>query len=210
MGGFGSGRTGGQPTAESTRSLVLTLKSLKLSRFKPGDVLGGKLVFNDSGFSIDLKIHLTEPAGAYIEFSHETRDWQEGKRRVEYNVRLVWTVPNYGGRRWWFVCPRTGRKNTKLFLPNGGWQFWSREAYRLGYACQREKGFDRHQSRAMKLSADLRAPSWCNWSDPPPKPKWMRWKTYDRKFEEWETAVELANRAFVIQSMPMLKRLGRL
>jgi len=58
-----------------------------------------------------------------LELIHQTRDWREGDRIVRDRVRLVWTEPTYGGRRWWFLCPRTGRKTTKLYLPNGGWHF---------------------------------------------------------------------------------------
>jgi hypothetical protein len=36
-------------------------------------------------------------------------------------------------------------KTTKLYLPNGGWHFWSRQAYGLGYACQREDRLGRLQ-----------------------------------------------------------------
>ena len=60
-----------------------------------------------------------------------------------------------GGRRWWFLCPRTGRRTTKLFLPNDGWHFWSRHGYGLGYACQREDRFSRLQRRAAKLNSQL-------------------------------------------------------
>src|SRR6266446_4032101 len=74
---------------------------------------------------------------------HRTRDDREGDRIVRDRIRLIWTVPTYGGRRWWFVCPKTGQRTTKLFLPNGGWHFWSRQAYGLGYACQREDRFSR-------------------------------------------------------------------
>jgi hypothetical protein len=28
---------------------------------------------------------------------------------VDYKVRLVTTKPNYGGRRWWFICPLVRR-----------------------------------------------------------------------------------------------------
>jgi hypothetical protein len=30
--------------------------------------------------------------------------------RVDCMVRLVTTLPNYGGRRWWFLCPLVGRR----------------------------------------------------------------------------------------------------
>jgi hypothetical protein len=58
---------------------------------------------------------------------------------VDYKVRLVTTKPNYGGRRWWFICPlvrRDGgppRRVAKLYLPSGGKYFGSREAYGLTY-----------------------------------------------------------------------------
>jgi hypothetical protein len=48
---------------------------------------------------------------------------REGDRIVRDRVRLTWTAPTYGGRRWWFLCPRTARRTTKLFLPNGGSHF---------------------------------------------------------------------------------------
>ena len=52
-------------------------------------------------------------------------------------VRLVSTRPNYGGRRWWFLCPLVRRRVAKLYLPPGGRLFGSREAYGLTYAfCQ--------------------------------------------------------------------------
>ena len=47
------------------------------------------------------------------------------------------TRPNYGGRRWWFLCPLVRRRAAKLYLPPGGRLFGSREAYGLTYAfCQ--------------------------------------------------------------------------
>ena len=34
-------------------------------------------------------------------------------------IHLVTTTPPYGGRRWWFLCPSTGRRVMKLHLPYG-------------------------------------------------------------------------------------------
>ena len=60
-----------------------------------------------------------------------------GGERVDCMVRLVTTRPNYGGRRWWFLCPLNGRRAVKLYLPTRGRLFGSREAYGLTYAfCQ--------------------------------------------------------------------------
>jgi hypothetical protein len=44
------------------------------------------------------------------------------------------------------------------------------------------------------------------WADPPAKPKWMRWATYERKYERWERVVERANAVFVRQAMRTLRR----
>ena len=65
---------------------------------------------------------------------------------VNYKVQLVTTKPNYGGRRWWFICPivrRDGgppRRVAKLYLPSGSKYFGSREAYGLTYTSCQESG----------------------------------------------------------------------
>ena len=38
----------------------------------------------------------------------------------------------FGGRRWWFICPRTGRRVLKLHKPSGALTFASRQAYITG------------------------------------------------------------------------------
>ena len=55
---------------------------------------------------------------------------------VDYKVQLVTTKPNYGGRRWWFICPivrRDGgppRRVAKLYLPSGS-TFWESRSLRI-------------------------------------------------------------------------------
>jgi hypothetical protein len=53
------------------------------------------------------------------------------------------------------VCPRLNRRVRKLYLPLGGRHFWSRRAYRLGYASQHETVPDRAVRRARKLTLRL-------------------------------------------------------
>jgi hypothetical protein len=102
--------------------------------------------------------------------------------------------------------PRAGRRTTKLFLPNGGWHFWSRQAYGLGYRCQREERADRLRRRAAKLNRQLGGEGWDAWETPPDKPKWMRWRTYETKFKVWEEAVKKANTELIARAMMGLKR----
>jgi len=141
-----------------------------------------------------------------MELIHKTRDDREGDLIVHDRIRLLWTVPTFGGRRWWFQCPRTWQKTTKLYLPNGGRHFWSRQAYGLGYACQREDSFSRLQRRAAMLNRQLGAKGWATWESPPPKPKWMRRWTYEKKYERWEHVVERADAEFTLKAMRILRR----
>jgi hypothetical protein len=104
-------------------------------------------------------------------------------------LRRVATPQPFGGRRWWFLCPRTGRRVTKLYLPDGALTFASRQAYQLVYACQREPAHERASRRACKLRGKLGGTGGLD-SDIP-KPKWMRVATYDRKLEEIFAAEEV-------------------
>jgi hypothetical protein len=56
---------------------------------------------------------------------------------VDYRIRLVTTRPHFGGLRWWFICPLSGRRAAKLHRPPGYKYFAHREAYGLTYqSCQ--------------------------------------------------------------------------
>jgi hypothetical protein len=101
--------------------------------------------------------------------------------------------------------PANSPSTTKLFLPNGFWHFWSREAHHLGYACQHDDEFGRLQRRAAMLNIELGGGGFSTWNRPPQKPKWMRWKTYWEKRERWERAVERANEEFVIRGKRILE-----
>ena len=47
---------------------------------------------------------------------------------------------------------------------------WSRQAYRLGHACQREDRFNRLQRRAAMLNRQLGGAGWRTWDTPPGNP----------------------------------------
>jgi hypothetical protein len=85
-------------------------------------------------------------------------------------------------------------------LPPGSRRFASRRAYRLAYASQRGGPCERaHRGKAKikaRLIADLDPDDW----DLPPKPKWMRWRTYNRyedKFYAYEKVLDQVTIALV-------------
>jgi len=56
------------------------------------------------------------------------------------------------------------------------------------------------------LNRQLGGEGWGSWDSAPSKPKWMRWQTYDLKYERWERAVEKANAELIARAMKRLKR----
>jgi hypothetical protein len=54
----------------------------------------------------------------------------------------------------------------------------------VAYSSQFQTRYDRALRAAQSLRIKLGGPDWAGFNgDDPPKPKWMRWKTYDRILE---------------------------
>ena len=185
MGGSRSGRVGGNPASEACASIVLSTTNLLRAGLRSGikGTLRWRLWVDAKPFPIVFQIDTTQEYGAFFELVHRPRN---GDRTIHrYNVRLLRTPQPLGGSRWWFECPHSFRKTMKLYLPLGGSRFYSRQAYQLGYASQREDAMGRAQRQAMKVFRRLEGEG--NWRDgPPPKPKWMRWRTYDRLADRFD------------------------
>lgn len=98
-------------------------------------------------------------------------------------VDLVSTPQNYGGLRWWFVCPAIvgghacRRRVRKLYLAPGWEHFACRQCCELSYRSQREDEWNRALSKAQAIRVRLGGGAGIDHSFPP-KPKRMRWKTY--------------------------------
>lgn len=141
-------------------------------------------------------------------FSDLCAEWR-GTVTIELNG-LVQTVPmrssprHYGGQQWFFVCPSTGRSASVLWLPPGARRFCSRQAWgrQVAYRSQFLDATDRaHLGQAKikaRLIADLNPDEW----DLPPKPKRMRWITYQRqeeKFDRYEASLNAGIAELVVK-----------
>jgi hypothetical protein len=209
MGGYGSGRSGGRLTTENGLTLSLS-KLLRDRLFRPGYAWGGSLIWTNTATSeqigsIGFEADLGQDSGRVrLKYTTTRRDGE--RRESDYWIQLVTTPQPFGGRRWWFVCPRTGRRAAKLYLPNGAFTFASRQAYGLAYRCQREMAHDRASRRAFKLRDRLGGRGGIG--DYIAKPKWMRWQTYERKLEEIFAAEEIVD-AHLLGFVRKLERLER-
>ena len=120
-----------------------------------------------------------------------TADLRNGCPRVRIRMRgldqtidLIPQRRRFGGQQWYFRCPVLGLRASVFWKPPGAGRFCSRQAwgkqvaYRtqfLGRAGRAQAGKDRMRSQ---VDRDHRHPF--DWHSPPPKPKWMRWPTYQR------------------------------
>ena len=136
-------------------------------------------------------------------------DWQSVSQRVP----IRWTSCRFGGERPWFVCDvhangvYCGRRVAKLY--GGGRLFACRYCYRLGYAIQRGGPMDRAHHNLGRLHRKLRADYDGPDMPPPPKPKWMRWKTYSRIARQIEAGQERLDVVFTIGAQRLLGRLEK-
>ncbi len=134
------------------------------------------------------------------------RDWET----VEQRVPIRWTPCRFGGKRPWFVCDvhadgaYCGRKVAKLY--GSSRLFACRHCYRLRYAVQRIGPLDQaHHNLArlhQRLSAHYERPDLPS----PPKPKWMRWRTYSRIACQIEEGRERLDEAFMAGAQRIVAR----
>jgi hypothetical protein len=148
MGGYGSGRSGGWPTVEDSLSLNLR-RLFKTGWLKQGAWVSGILRWSIA--SMGFEARLSEEEGDVRLHWTSTNRWSGERRQCENRIELTTRVQPLGGRRWWFVCPRTGQLAERLHLPSGADTFACRKAYRLAYRSQRETACDRAISRAFSL-----------------------------------------------------------
>ena len=104
---------------------------------------------------------------------------------------------HFGGRQWFFLCPATGRRATVLWKPPGASKFCSRKAWgrRVAYATQFLGRIDRAHHAKAKLNnrlCSLGGYEPDDW-DFPPKPKGMRWKTYQRHERKFDRQDDVLN-----------------
>jgi hypothetical protein len=100
------------------------------------------------------------------------------RRKVSQSIRLAFTVPQFGGRRWWMLCPMTGERVGCLHLPPGGDRFASRKAWGLSYRMERLPALDRRFDRLARLRRRLDNAD--DWAALPARRKGMWRRTHER------------------------------
>ena len=164
---------------------------VRTGKAAPGCLVWGTLSWNCGGEpagSITYETDMRDPNASEIRLSY-LRGSEPDREQVKQTVRLVYTEPHFGGRRWWMICPFRHNRVGKLYLPNGGDRFAGREAWRLGYHCQRVAGRDRVFEKLVRLQRKLGCDQ--GWEAGLRRPKGMWRRTFDRYWERyWELEAE--------------------
>ena len=174
MGGYGSGRRGGRSTVEGCASLLAldvkrvmrpVLAAHRDRSFRPGEIMNAgpiRFAWRREGeaepwAAVDVCLQLAPDRG-HARLTLEHRAGWRGAGPRDQRVALEAAPCRFGGVRWWWICPATGRRAAKLYLPGGGSRFLSRQAYGLAYASQREDWIARAHRRAARLHQRLGGP----------------------------------------------------
>jgi hypothetical protein len=176
MGGPGSGnrwRYGAKSSTDDYRTLDVR-RWAREGMLRPGHWGGWQWTRNGEVVaSIRMR---AEEDRVFLMYRHRSggEDWKD----EQYPVRIVRTSCHLGGSRPWFICPAVncGRRVAILY---GGGIFACRRCYQLAYASSREDAGDRATRRADRLRVRLSwEPGILNGEGF--KPKWMRWRTFER------------------------------
>lgn len=184
MGGYNSGRSGGRPTANMSKRIDIAWM-IRQRLAVPGQMIANTLSWNIGGRpagSISYTADMRDLDLAELRLSY-TRGPEGSQEHVKQTVRLTYTEPNFGGRRWWMICPYRGDRVGKLYLPNGGDRFAGRKAWRLGYRSQRVAHRDRPFERLFQLQRKLGSTE--GWEAGLWRPKGMWRRTFERHLERY-------------------------
>jgi len=116
------------------------------------------------------------------------------RQPMRQHVPILTTACNYGGRRFWFGCPKCGRRVAVLYLRNPG--FGCRSCCRIAYASQSEDAVGRTWRKQSKVERRLDE----NWS----RPKAMHQAIYEMPMAAVWDCEERRNAALAV----LLERLG--
>jgi hypothetical protein len=129
---------------------------------------------------------------------------------IDQQITLVARPRHFGGRQWFFLCPDTARRATVLWFPHGARYFCCRERWgrQVAYSSQFSTPTDRAHRGKAKINSRLCAMGGFNpdeW-EIPAKPKWTRWRTYDRMVEKFDRYEALLDRELFLAVARIMRR----
>jgi hypothetical protein len=193
---MGAGRPGWRRKCEHLLRLDIR-RIAQEGRLGPGSTFGR---YWSCGGEPSGNITVTVHDG-YVRLHYRWTPYGHESLEFDYQVGLARTSCHYGGSRPWFVCPRCYTRRAVLYGTANDGRFGCRYCMRLGYASEAESRVDRINRKSHKLEAKLGKDG--------ERPKWMRWRTYERIC----TQLEAADHAWGVEAFarfgPLLARVTK-
>jgi hypothetical protein len=181
MGGYGSGTW----TRSRKRGTLDALKRIEINYLKKLGALNppqsGVLSWTKNGQPhgyINFKSYHSHIDLNFNFKSVNKNEWQP----VEQRVFLSTTSCNFGGVRYWLICPNCKRRVGALCAADR--LFLCRHCYDVGYDSQSENSFDRLNSKKDKLAKRIFEDY--NKGRGRVKKKWMHQKTFAPLYQEYK------------------------
>lgn len=171
------------PAIGDTTVLTVSMALLRsMNHFTDVSARTSTLIWRDpqGRESVRLKVLSSgaRPQGTYLHIQ-DVLDRRSRPQRID----VVSTTGLNGSRRWWFVCPVSGRRVAALHRPLGARLLASRHAHGLRYVTQRYSA----RLRALRVREQVRSRLGCGLVADPrtrPKPKGMHWHTHRKLVEK--------------------------
>jgi len=204
MGGANSGRWGGRSLVENSKTIDL-MYMVRSGRIKDSLAGAGSIIWTLSDDLIDAVNYSYDLRNAEAAFLRLVYIWQptghESRNSVQH-ITMTHTKQNYGGKRWWALCPKSGQRVAKLHCPPGQSSFASREAWKLGYRSQRIAHSDRPFEKLFSLQCKLESNQ--VWGCEPVRPKGMWNQTFERHLELYRELDEACGDEMIM----LMRKLG--
>ena len=104
---------------------------------------------------------LVDTEDLYAKVNYTTTDRSTGEKTdYDYKISLTTTPCNYGGVRYWLICPLSindvycGRRTGTLYIASGGNYFGCRHCYDLSYESRNESRLGRFGNIGYTIVAD--------------------------------------------------------
>lgn len=150
-------------TVEECRSVSISF--LKKQGYLTGYSCRSSRIFWTNSFgeetgSIGIVVSTIEGEN-FVRFYYTVTDRNTGEKTdYDYKVQLTSTPCNFGGVRYWFICPLSrngvccGRRVAKLYKAPGGSYFGCRHCYNLSYESRNECRLGRFGQLGYLLKAE--------------------------------------------------------
>ena len=153
----------------------------------------------DERATAKIAASITNPSAADARYGtmRIAGDW------INQTIRLVGCPRHFGGLQWYFVCPVQNRCVSVLWSLPGKRFFAGRKSLgkQVAYLSQYHPPEARAHYSADKLCDRIGGPGASDKWDVPPKPKGMRWRTYERlsnRIEKYRSKAGVLPRMFLL------------